>query len=630
MSAIMADDICRDHTETNSRHKALAAAASRASDRINLENQKRWSILVAIIECKYAAELSAAGKLVVPGSLNAHVVAHVAAECGISPSQVYKVWSEFMSQKHDNDTNKFIFSMISNLHGDAMKEHQSWLPDEHKHGLRRYASRWDSGGREYPIQELVELIAKVNNETGQCLHLRVLSGEILRRYQLWVPKSTLSCILNDFHFDKEISHVKPVLTLKHLRLRLHYVLQQVDQTRTIIVGERVCFKFNEHKNRVELDEKMFKCENEETVRRRRPEDPILPPSHVISKEHIPKLMFLAAVGVPQYYFDANGNKQWFDGKIGIWPLAERVPAKAASSNRPAGTLEVKAVSVTADYFLNIMTREDDGVLDQVRKKMPWLQDTDVIEFVVAGAADVEDADGDETQVDNVDDDFNIAYVSAADVSKMRVKQLRRFIIEASIFLGKTGIVNEDLSSVLRPVLAQRASSILNRLREKNFTAGDAGSTITVQVDNAKPYVGGGNIRLLNIAGHREGDGFKLVTKEQPPRSPDVNKLDMSVFRSLDFHVGIYKAKSKNIEQLAAHVVQAFESYPTDSLLRCYAQTFALYREILKANGGIDFKSPHGHIRQHELRGEDIVDLYVDVSLVREAEQWLESHPLPEV
>ena len=75
-------------------------------------------------------------------------------------------------------------------------------------------------------------------------------------------------------------------------------------------------------------------------------------------------MFLSAVGVPQQ--GPNKGDGYSDGKIGIIPLAELVPAMRSSSNRPAGTLEVKPVNVTADYFYDVMTRTG-GMLEMVKK-----------------------------------------------------------------------------------------------------------------------------------------------------------------------------------------------------------------------------------------------------------------------
>ena len=71
------------------------------------------------------------------------------------------------------------------------------------------------------------------------------------------------------------------------------------------------------------------------------------------KSHILKVMFLAAVACPR--FDANGNCT-FDGKIGVWPMVERVQAVRNSVNRPAGTWETKCMNVTkavyTDYIVN--------------------------------------------------------------------------------------------------------------------------------------------------------------------------------------------------------------------------------------------------------------------------------------
>ena len=57
------------------------------------------------------------------------------------------------------------------------------------------------------------------------------------------------------------------------------------------------------------------------------------------KSHIPKCcMFSSAITRP--WFDHHRN-QWFNGKIGLWPIAHHVPAQKASANRPQDTLEWK-------------------------------------------------------------------------------------------------------------------------------------------------------------------------------------------------------------------------------------------------------------------------------------------------
>ena len=49
-----------------------------------------------------------------------------------------------------------------------------------------------------------------------------------------------------------------------------------------------------------------------------------------SKRHIQKVMFLAAVSRPYY---CHRTKTWNDGKLGIFPFAEKVPAKHSSEKQ---------------------------------------------------------------------------------------------------------------------------------------------------------------------------------------------------------------------------------------------------------------------------------------------------------
>jgi len=59
-----------------------------------------------------------------------------------------------------------------------------------------------------------------------------------------------------------------------------------------------------------------------------------------------KVMFLVAMARPR--FDSAGRETW-SGKIGVWPLVEKVPAKRSSVNRPARTLETKPIgSITRE------------------------------------------------------------------------------------------------------------------------------------------------------------------------------------------------------------------------------------------------------------------------------------------
>ena len=56
--------------------------------------------------------------------------------------------------------------------------------------------------------------------------------------------------------------------------------------------------------------------------------------HVAHKGHTFKVMFLCAQARPRY--DQAKNQYW-DGKVGMWPIEEWVAAERFSANRPAET-----------------------------------------------------------------------------------------------------------------------------------------------------------------------------------------------------------------------------------------------------------------------------------------------------
>ena len=84
------------------------------------------------------------------------------------------------------------------------------------------------------------------------------------------------------------------------------------------------------------------------------------------KSHIPKNMFLAAIGKPHTLPDGKD----FDGKIGIWPFVEEREAQRLSKNRARGTIELRGVNVTAEDFLKMVTKRS-GLVDTI--KGSWLR-----------------------------------------------------------------------------------------------------------------------------------------------------------------------------------------------------------------------------------------------------------------
>uniref|UniRef100_H3GF36 DUF7769 domain-containing protein n=1 Tax=Phytophthora ramorum TaxID=164328 RepID=H3GF36_PHYRM len=72
-----------------------------------------------------------------------------------------------------------------------------------------------------------------------------------------------------------------------------------------------------------------------------------PARRLRSKRFITRVMFLSAVGRPRY---DPSTHQVFDGKLGIWPFVEQVPAQRSSARRPAGTIITKEISVTKTSY----------------------------------------------------------------------------------------------------------------------------------------------------------------------------------------------------------------------------------------------------------------------------------------
>jgi hypothetical protein len=75
-------------------------------------------------------------------------------------------------------------------------------------------------------------------------------------------------------------------------------------------------------------------------------------------------MFVCAVACPRW--DTRANR-YFDGKLGIWPFVEKVPAQRGSRNRPRGTLETKPISVTKAVYKQFIMEK---VLPAIEEKWP--------------------------------------------------------------------------------------------------------------------------------------------------------------------------------------------------------------------------------------------------------------------
>ena len=140
--------------------------------------------------------------------------------------------------------------------------------------------------------------------------------------------------------------LKPALTEKHKKNRAQFCLGMIDED-TIGTPDPL---FIDMYRIVHVDEKWFNMTKSNQTYYLLPDEP--DPIRPLSSSCIGKVMFLTAVARPRY--DSEGNMT-FDGKIGMWPFVQEIPAQRRSENRERGTLETKNLRVTRqvmrEYFI---------------------------------------------------------------------------------------------------------------------------------------------------------------------------------------------------------------------------------------------------------------------------------------
>ncbi|XP_042028358.1 uncharacterized protein LOC121775342 [Salvia splendens] len=166
--------------------------------------------------------------------------------------------------------------------------------------------------------------------------------------KLGVSKTTICRWVKDKQLRPHTSAVKPHLTDLNKLARLKWCLSQLQSN--IIAGK---VAFNEMRNVVHIDEKWFYLTKSVDRYYLLPGEEE-PPRSCRSKRFITKVMFLCAVS--SQHFGPNGVTL-FDGKIGIFPFTEMVPAQRSSRNRPRGTSETKPIpavtqAVIREWLIN--------------------------------------------------------------------------------------------------------------------------------------------------------------------------------------------------------------------------------------------------------------------------------------
>ena len=109
----------------------------------------------------------------------------------------------------------------------------------------------------------------------------------------------------------------------------------------------------------------------------------------------------------------------------------------------------------------------------------------------------------------------------------------------------------------------------------------------IQKDNAKPHI---LIRDELFFETATSDGWDTRIKNQPANSPDINTCDFGFFNKVR---SIQQEKFVSlIDELSACVEDAFNEVEPNSLYDNFIALQAVFREILRGDGGKDFKIPH--------------------------------------
>ncbi|KAH7847713.1 hypothetical protein Vadar_029412 [Vaccinium darrowii] len=86
------------------------------------------------------------------------------------------------------------------------------------------------------------------------------------------------------------------------------------------------------------------------------------------------------------------------------------------------------------------------------------------------------------------------------------------------------------------------------------------------------------------------DEFDIRLSFQPPNSPDLNVLDLGVFRAIQSLQ--YQQALKTIDELVSAVKKSFEELSLESLNHVFLTFQACMVEVMKVYGGINYKVPH--------------------------------------
>ncbi|XP_057790781.1 uncharacterized protein LOC131007886 [Salvia miltiorrhiza] len=254
----------------------------------------------------------------------------------------------------NQDRNKIVQYLLANLKNGkprygAMKEAASLFNTSQRTITRLWAAakKQKENGQEIYLANAKPGATRkkriqVDIELIQSLDLQKRST--IRRLAVGInqSKSTVWRWVNKGLIRAHSSAIKPDLTAPNKLLRLRFSLEALEFDHIMSA-----VKFKTMDNTIHVDEKWFYITKASNRFYLTPGEGD-PHRTCKSKAFIKKVMFVCAVCRPVF---SDSGECLFDGKIGIFPLIEQLPAKRNSKNRPAGTMETKPIqSVTKEIM----------------------------------------------------------------------------------------------------------------------------------------------------------------------------------------------------------------------------------------------------------------------------------------
>ena len=207
-------------------------------------------------------------------------------------------------------------------------------------------------GRKYTPDELRSALADL--PINQRRNYRSMAANLGVSYStLWRYCKKYPNDYNDTIIYTHRNALKPHLTPEHEVARVFYAREHLDDEGY----------FDDFQQYVHIDEKWWFL-TEKDYKCYLTLDESHPRRTIGNQNSITKIMILSAIARPR--FDENGTCT-FDGKIGLWPIAEEAVAQRTSRNRPKGTKFLKPVTMDRDRYRKLLIKE---VLPAIRRKFP--------------------------------------------------------------------------------------------------------------------------------------------------------------------------------------------------------------------------------------------------------------------